>query len=208
VQKTAERRVPVRTDVEPLPPEVAAWMPEAVAEASEQLEEALERREENAIAFEIAEGDFRAAQRAAHAAEDAAMAQGKRMPVADSAAGDALDAARRSMHAADRIAAAAVDHYIRTLDEHDEQIGSIIGGRMASENLRARQALADVEDAVAKVAQLDRLAGTLRNPRYTGNQQLPRRAWATPSTAATHAGLRAVDELFNICGGRQEAIAA
>lgn len=205
-----EKRLFVRGDVEPLPDEVRSWMPAAVAEASEALEAALERREEAEIADEIAEGDARAAARANEAAEDEAVLAGKSISAAkhDRKVAEALDEARRALHASDRVAAAAVDHYLRTLDEHDEQIGAILGARMAAENERARRSLAEVESAIVKVTQLDRLGGTLRNPRWTGSQPTSRTAWATPTTANSHAGLQAVSELFSICGGREPAIAA
>jgi hypothetical protein len=113
-----EKRLFVRGDVQPLPDEPGSWMPVAVREASEQLEEALERREENEIAFELAEGDARSAARANEAAEDEAILAGKPISAAyhDRKAAEALDAS-------DRVAAAAVDHYIRTRDEHDEEVG-------------------------------------------------------------------------------------
>jgi hypothetical protein len=205
----AEKRLFVRGDVEPLPDEVATWLPPKIREASQTLEAALERREEAEIAHEIAESDARSAARATEAAEDAAIAAGKPIPPAGNLkAVEALETARRSMHASDRVAAAAVDHYIRTLDEHDEEIGAILGARIAAENERARRALADVESAIVDATQLDRLGATLRNPRWTGSQPMSRRAWATPTTAETHAGLAAVAELFNIVGGREVAIAA
>lgn len=203
-----EKRLFVRGDVRPLPDEPGSWMPVAVREASEQLEEALERREENEIAFELAEGDARSAARANEAAEDEAILAGKPISAAkhDRKAAEALDEARRALHASDRVAAAAVDHYIRTLDEHDEEVGGIIAAHMAAENARARRALAEVEAAVAKVTQLDRLGGTLRNPRSTGSQPVSRTAWEQPMPSR-HGGLEAVSELFAICGGR-EAVAA
>jgi hypothetical protein len=203
-----EKRLFVRGDVQPLPGEPASWMPDAVRDASEQLEACLDRREEAEIAHEIAEGDARVAARARETAEDEAALAGRAFPAAtDSEAVEALTIARRARDSADRVAKGAVEHYLQLLDQNDEQIGAILGERVAAENLRARRALQEVEDALVKAIQLDRLGGTLRNPRYTGSQPMSRTAWETPPPDR-HAGLDAVSELFNICGGRQEAIAA
>jgi hypothetical protein len=202
-----ERRLAVRRDVEPLPPEVAGWFPAPVAAASEALEEALDRREENGIAFEIAEGDARSAARANEAAEDEAILAGKPIPAADRKSVDAFDAARRSMHAADRVAAAAVDHYLRTLDAHSDEIGALIGGRIAGTMDQARQHLAAIDAAFTEWVRLDRLSNVLREPRSAGTQPMATTAWGQPMPSR-HGGLEAVNELFNIVGGRDEVLAA
>ena len=208
MQKKTEKRLFVRGDVQPLPLEVAEWMPPKVREVSESLDAALDRREEAEIAHEIAESDARSAARAQEAAEDEAALAGKPFPAAKNlAAVEALETARRSMHSADRVAAACVDAYLQALDQHDEEIGAILGARMAAENERARRALAEVESAIVKVTQLDRLGGTLRNPRYAGSQPVSRTAWEQPMPDR-HVAIDAVSELFAICGGRQEAVAA
>jgi membrane protein involved in colicin uptake len=208
MQKAAERRLQVRGDVEPLPPEVAEWMPKPVAEASDALEKALERREEAEIAHEIAESEARSAARAQEAAEDEAALAGKPFPAAKNiAAVEALETARRAMHSADRVAAAAVERYLQRLDHHAPEIGEIIGGRMAAVQDRARQHLAEVDRAMVEQIQLDRLSNVLRDPRWTGNQPKARTAWQQPPPDR-HVGLQAVSELFGIFGGRQEAIAA
>jgi hypothetical protein len=204
-----EKRVFVRGDVQSLPADTISWFPAPVREASVTLDVALARREEAEVAFEIAEGDARSAARARLQAEDEALCAGRPFPAAtDSKAADRLTTALRTRDSADRIAAGAVEAYLQTLDAHAEEIGQLLGARMAAENKRARRALAEVEDAIVNVTQLDRLGGTLRNPRWTGSQPMSRRAWETPTTAQSHAGLAAVAELFSIVGGRQEAIAA
>jgi hypothetical protein len=208
-QKT-ERRVFVRGDVQSLPADVIGWFPPPVREASVTLDVALARREEAEIAHEIAEDATRAAARARLEAEDEALCAGRPFPAAsDAKAEDRLTIARRTRDSSDRVAAGAVEAYLEALDANAEEIGQILGERRAAENLRARQALAVVEDAIVRETALDRLGGTLRNPRMTGSQPMSQTAWATPTTAESHAGLAAVAELFNICGGRQqEALAA
>jgi hypothetical protein len=203
-----EKRPYVRGDVQPLPPDVVSWFPPKVREASEQLETALERREESSVAHEIAESDARSAARARQTADDKAVSEGKPLPAAsDAKAAERLTIARRTRDSADRVAAAAVESYLQALDAHDEEIGGILGARMSAENERARRALAEVESAIIKTTQLDRLGGTLRNPRWSGSQPMSRTAWEQPMPDA-HAGLQACGELFSILGGRQEPVAA
>jgi hypothetical protein len=181
-----------------------------VREASVTLDVALARREEAEVAHEIAEDEARSAFRARLAAEDEALCAGRPFPQAtDSKAADRLTIAQRTRDSADRVAKAAIDTYLQQLDAHSEEIGALLGARMAAENARARQHLAEVESAICNVTQLDRLGGTLRNPRMTGSQPMSQTAWETPTTAQSHAGLAAVSELFSICGGhQQEALAA
>ena len=207
MQKT-EKRLQVRSDVEPLPSDILGWFPAPVADASETLEAALDRREEAEIAHEIAESEARSAARAQEAAEDEAALAGKPFPAAKNiAAVEALETARRAMHSADRVAAACVDAYLQALDHHAPEIGEILGGRMAAVQDRARQHLAEVDLAMIKQIQLDRLSNVLRDPRWTGNQPKARTAWQQPPPDR-HVGLQAISELFAILGGRQDAIPA
>jgi hypothetical protein len=207
MQKT-EKRLFVRGDVEPLPPEVAEWFPAPVGEASEALERALERREEAEVAHEIAESEARAAGRAREAAEDEAAVAGKPFPAAgDRRAVEALETARRAMHSADRVAKGAVDAYLQALDHHAPRIGEVLGSRQAAVQERARQHLAEVDRATVDLIQLDRLSNVLRDPRSSGSQPMARKAWGTPPPDR-HAALEAISELFAILGGRQQEVLA
>jgi hypothetical protein len=205
-----EKRVFVRGDVQSLPADTISWFPAPVREASVTLDVALARREEAEVAVEVAEDAARAAARARLEAEDEALCAGKAFPAAtDSKAAERLTTALRTRGSADRVAAAAVEAWLTVLEANAEEIGALLGERRHAENLRAQQALAVVEDAIIRETALDRLGGTLRSPRAADSQPMSRRAWATPTTADTHAGLAAVAELFNIVGGRsQEAVAA